>query len=62
VSTGNIIQRAIELAAAGGCCTLHEIERSLTREGYMQVSDHLAGPQIRSQLNDLLRKARAAEP
>jgi len=44
----NIIERAFGLASE--CGSIAEIERRLIREGYLNVSAHLRGRQIRQQL------------
>ena len=51
-----IIQRAFGLSASGAFRTVAEIEKALKCEGFLQVSDHLSGPSLRSQLKQLLRK------
>lgn len=50
-----IIERALQLAQAGGCRDLAEIERKLAAEGYTSISAHLSGSSFRRQLRQLLR-------
>lgn len=46
----SILQRAFRLAASGECSSLSDIEKALKREGFIQVTDHLAAPTLRAQL------------
>jgi hypothetical protein len=50
----SIIQRAFGLAASGSFRTVGELEKALKREGFTQVSDHLCGPSLRTQLKKLM--------
>ena len=47
MQTGNIIERAYELASEFG---LEDIRRTLRREGYSNVDAHLSGPSIKADL------------
>jgi len=55
-----ILERTFELAEAGDCRTISELEKRLKREGYTAVDAHLGGAGIRKQLRSLLaaRKSR----
>jgi hypothetical protein len=53
-----ILERAFELAAAGDCRTVSELEKRLKREGYSAVEAHLGGSSIRKQLRGLLAAGR----
>ena len=61
----NIIERAFQIAPE--CGSVDEVKKRLVREGYFNVSAHLAGRQIRSQiaerldpqLTDAARRARS---
>ena len=44
----NIIERAFQLAAESG--SVDEVQRKLMREGFFQVQAHLAGRQLRSEI------------
>lgn len=48
----NFFARAFELAP--GCNTIDQLRNALSREGYVNVDEHLRGPSIRSQLNKML--------
>ena len=52
-----IMQRAFGLAASGSFRTVAELEKTLKREGFTQVSDHLCGPSLRTQLKKLMSEA-----
>ena len=54
VNDTNVIERAFQLAPE--CTTLDELKRKLVREGYFQVSAHLSGRQIRTQISSLLNR------
>ena len=54
VNDTNVIERAVELAPE--CATLDELKKKLVREGYFQVSAHLSGRQIRTQISSLLNR------
>ena len=54
MSDDRIIQRAFGLAASGSFQTVAELEKALKREGFTQVSDHLCGPSLRTQLKKLM--------
>lgn len=53
------IERAFELARSGDCCTLNDIQRRLSGEGYLNVVQILYGRSLRKQLRDLCRAAQA---
>jgi len=57
-----VIERAFELARTGGCRTMDDIRRRLSRECYIAVDAHLAGASIRKQLKALMREASDAPP
>ena len=44
----NIIERAFQLAAESG--SVDEVQRKLMREGFFHVHAHLAGRQLRSEI------------
>jgi hypothetical protein len=52
----SLMQRAFGLAASGSCRTVAELEKALKREGFTQVSDHLCGPSLRTQLKQLMSR------
>jgi hypothetical protein len=56
------IERAFELARTGGCRTMDELRKRLSRESYIAVDAHLAGASIRRQLKALMREASADVP
>jgi hypothetical protein len=60
MSGDSIIQRAFGLAASGSFQTVAEIEKALKREGFTQVSEHLCGPSLRTQLKKLMMPPPAA--
>jgi hypothetical protein len=51
----NPIERAFNLARSGACGNMSELEQRLKREGYTSVLDHLKGPSIRRQLQELFQ-------
>ena len=57
-----IVERALQLAEAGECRDLAEIERKLAAEGYMSISAHLSGSSFRRQLRQLIRSSAASPP
>lgn len=54
----NVIERAIELAKAGGYQRIEHLERQLIAEGYSNVAAHLGAPTLRRQLRQLSSEAR----
>lgn len=54
----NIIERAFQLAAESG--SVDEVQRKLSREGYFHVHAHLAGRQMRGEIQRRLNRALAA--
>jgi hypothetical protein len=46
----SLLERAFELADAGHCLNLQDLERQLKNEGYTQVYEHLSGASLRLQL------------
>lgn len=56
----NIITRAIELASTGKYRQISELEKTLMREGYEDVYDHLGGKQTRGHLLALMKNASGA--
>ncbi|TZG29300.1 hypothetical protein [Sphingomonas montanisoli] len=54
-----IIERAYELARSGTCAGLVEIERTLSRENYLNVMAHMSSPSLRRELGRLCRTALA---
>jgi hypothetical protein len=50
----NPIERAFALARSGECRDMRELEQRLKREGYTSVLQHLSGPSIRRQVNELM--------
>lgn len=59
MNAGTTIERAFELAREGGCASVEDIRRTLSREGFSGVDAHLAGLGLRNQLKVLMRQARA---
>ena len=59
MNPGNIIERAYELARSGACANTVEIERTLSREHFMNVAAHMASPTLRRELTKLCRAAAA---
>jgi hypothetical protein len=57
-----ILERAFELARSGNCTTVEQVRRSLVRERFEDVDQHLYGPLIRNQLRKALLEARAVSP
>lgn len=51
------IARALELAADGRHRSIEDIRRSLSRERFDRIDEHLSGPSIRAQLKALIVKA-----
>jgi hypothetical protein len=56
----NLVERAYALAASGEFHRLDEIERTLRREGYEEVTAHLSSRTLRRQLKQRLREAAGA--
>lgn len=52
----SLMERAFGLAASGSFRTVAELEKALKREGFTQVSDHLCGPSLRTQLKKLMSR------
>jgi hypothetical protein len=50
VSTGNAIERALELARTGAVRTVDDIRRTLKKEGYENVDGHLTSHNFKKQL------------
>lgn len=57
MNPGNVIERAYELARSGAFANLVEIERTLSREHFMNVAAHMASPSLRRELSRLCRAA-----
>ena len=58
----NPIERAFALAQSGQCTDIKELEKQLKREGFTNVLQHLSGPSLRRQINELMaRRAEAIE-
>jgi hypothetical protein len=53
VEQRDIIKRAFEIAPE--CTSIQEVKRRLVREGYLLVSAHLGGRQIRRELKSRLK-------
>lgn len=49
-----IIARAFELAKAGSCRSVEDIERKLTTENYDGIFQHLAAPGLRRELRHVM--------
>jgi hypothetical protein len=54
-----LVERAFQMARGGDFDSITEIKTVLRHEGYEQVSAHLAGPTIGSQLRAAMVNARA---
>ncbi|GGE75050.1 hypothetical protein GCM10011404_04470 [Sphingomonas prati] len=54
----HIIERAYQIARLGKCRDVDDISRTLMREGYDGVSQHLSGKGFRQTLRHLLADAR----
>lgn len=54
-----LLVRAFELAHGGECASTSLLRRQLTREGYpeKEISAHLRGKSLRTQLAGMLREA-----
>ena len=57
----SILERAFALAQSGQCSGIDDIRRKLKSERYESIDQHLAGPSIKRQLNQLCLAAKAAE-
>lgn len=55
--SGNLVERAFELAKSGRVRSLDDIRRTLTGEGFTHVESHLAGRSLRRQLKGLIAGA-----
>lgn len=53
------VSRAFDLAKNRECRSVYEIETRLTREGHINVHEHLLGKSIRLQLGKLIKEERA---
>ena len=53
----HVVERAFQLAV--GCTSIDDVARSLTKEGYSGVLDHLASPSLRAQLKAKLKPGKA---
>lgn len=53
-----VIERALELARAGRCHNIAELELRLKQEGYEAVYEHLSGSSFRIQLKNVIKEAR----
>lgn len=56
------IIRAFELAKSGECRSIYEIEKRLSKEGYVDAAGHLNGMTIRNQLNQMLYGLKVSGP
>ena len=54
----HIIERVHQLARSGKCRTMDDLHKALSREGYIQIHEHLAGRLIKAQLAKLMADAR----
>lgn len=52
------VERAFELARAGKCADIRDIEKRLKAENYESVLGHLGSPGLRKDLTTLCRAAR----
>lgn len=57
----SILERAFALAQSGQCTGIDDIRKKLKSERYESIDQHLAGPSIKRQLNQLCVAARAAD-
>jgi hypothetical protein len=53
MSEMSILERAFALAKSGECGSVDDIRRKLKTERYESIDQHLAGPSIKRQLNQL---------
>jgi hypothetical protein len=49
------VERAFQLARAGGCQSLDDLRNLLKQEGYADAAAQTSFPMVRRQLNDLMR-------
>lgn len=61
MSDMSILERAFALAKSGECTSIDDIRRKLKSERYESIDQHLAGPSIKRQLNQLCLAAKAAD-
>jgi UDP-N-acetylglucosamine 2-epimerase (non-hydrolysing) len=57
----SILERAFALAQSGECSSIDDIRRKLKSERYESIDQHLAGPSIKRQLNQLCLAAKSAD-
>ena len=55
------LERAFALAKSGECSSIDDIRRKLKSERYESIDQHLAGPSIKRQLNQLCAAAKSAD-
>lgn len=51
------VERAFQIAGAGGCRDVEDLIRKLKQEGYMNAPSHLGGQSVRRQLRERLQSA-----
>ena len=55
-----VVERAFQLAASGQCRHLRDVEEALSREGYLEVEEHLLDcPLLRRQLREAIQRAKS---
>jgi hypothetical protein len=62
MQTTSTLERAFVLARSGSCAGLDDIRRTLKRERFDQVENHLQGPSLGKQLRALCVEARRDQP
>lgn len=62
MSEHRIIERAFDLAGSGNVRNMGEIERALSREGFLNVIEHLSAPSLLTQLKKLMAGRSANDP
>ena len=55
----SILERAFALAKSGECSSVDDVRRRLKSERYESIDQHLAGPSIKRQLQQLCLAAKA---
>lgn len=51
----NIIERAFEVSRDGSCRSMADVRKTLEREGFSNVAQHLSGASIKKQLMGAMR-------
>lgn len=56
------VERAFQIALAGGCQSLDDLRNLLKREGYVDAAAQTSFPMVRRQLNGLMRGLATTAP